>query len=112
VKDFGDLRVWERAHKLTLEIYRHQKLSARGTLWVAGQACRCSAPIAANIAESCGRRGNGKFYRFLQIASGSASELDYHFLLARDLGLLGNEPNVALYKRLAELPRMLTSLIP
>jgi len=113
VKDFRDLRVWERAHKLALGVYRATRNFPGEELYeLTSQARRCSAPIAANIAESCGRRGNGKFYRFLQIASGSASELDYHFLLARDLGLLGNEPNVALYKRLAELPRMLTSLIP
>jgi four helix bundle protein len=89
VKDFRDLKVWERAHKLTLEVYRATRSFPREELYgLTGQARRCSASIAANIAEGCGRRGNGEFHRFLQIASGSASELDYHFLLARDLGIL------------------------
>ena len=52
------------------------------------QIRRCSASIGANIAEGCGKRGNGEFQRYLQIASGSASELDYHFLLARDLNFM------------------------
>lgn len=45
------------------------------------QIRRCPASIGANIAEGCGKRGDGEFQRFLQIASGSASELDYHLLL-------------------------------
>jgi len=48
---------------------------------------RCAASIGANIAEGCGKRGNGEFQRFLTIAAGSASELEYHFLLARDFGI-------------------------
>jgi len=75
------------------------------------QIRRCSASIAANIAEGCGRRGNGEFHRFLQVASGSASELDYHLLLARDLCFLGNDQYGSLAKQLGELRRMLTALI-
>ena len=55
------------------------------------QIRRCAASIAANIAEGCGKRGNGEFYRFLNVALGSASELEYHFLLARDLRLISEE---------------------
>jgi len=75
------------------------------------QIRRCSASVAANIAEGCGRRGNGEFHRFLQIASGSASELDYHLLLARDLEFLTNGNYQELAKCLAEVRRMLTALI-
>jgi len=46
------------------------------------QMRRCSGSIGANIAEGCGKRGNNEFQRYLQIAAGSGSELDYHFLLA------------------------------
>lgn len=83
MKDFRNLKVWEKAHQLTLEIYRSTKLFPREEMYgLISQMRRCSASIGANIAEGCGKRGNGEFQRFLQIASGSASELDYHLLLA------------------------------
>jgi four helix bundle protein len=75
------------------------------------QIRRGSASIGANIAEGCGKRGNNEFQRFLQIASGSASELDYHILLARDLGLLSKAAYQALAADLAALRRMLTALV-
>ena len=112
MKDFRDLKVWERAHQLTLDVYITTSGFPRTELYgLTSQMRRCSASIGANIAEGCGKRGNNEFQRFLQIASGSASELDYHFLLARDLHFL-TEPD---YKRMAsnlsELRRMLTSLL-
>jgi four helix bundle protein len=75
------------------------------------QIRRCSASIAANIAEGCGKRGNNEFHRFLQIASGSASELDYHFLLARDLLFLPQADYARMENELSALRRMLTSLL-
>ena len=61
------------------------------------QMRRCGASVGANIAEGCGKRVNNEFQRYLQISSGSASELDYHLLLARDLGFLSDVD----YRRLA-----------
>jgi four helix bundle protein len=52
---------------------------------------RSGSSIAANIAEGCGRSGNGEFHRFLNIAMGSAVELEYFLLLARDLALISSE---------------------
>jgi four helix bundle protein len=86
MKDFRNLKVWERAHELTLELYRMTGRFPREELFgLTSQIRRCCASIGANIAEGCGKRGNAEFQRFLQIASGSASELDYHLLLAHDL---------------------------
>jgi four helix bundle protein len=62
-------------------------------------------------AEGCGKRGNAEFQRFLQIASGSASELDYHLLLAHDLGYLSETVYAELAQELTRLRRMLTSLL-
>jgi len=72
---------------------------------------RCSASIGANIAEGCGKQGNNELHRFLYIASGSASELDYHLLLARDLVYLSDEDYCRLDRNLLEARRMLTALL-
>ncbi len=85
MKDYRDLKVWKRAHAVTLEIYRVTMRFPREELYgLTSQMRRCSASIGANIAEGCGKRSNAEFQRFLQIASGSASELDYHLLLTDD----------------------------
>jgi four helix bundle protein len=112
VKDFRDLRVWEKAHCLTLNIYKATSRFPREELYgLTSQMRRCGASIAANLAEGCGKRGNNEFQRYLQIASGSASELDYHLLLSRDLEFLSSVDYDALANDLGELRRMLTSLI-
>jgi four helix bundle protein len=112
MKDFRDLKVWEKAHQLTLDIYRTSASFPRQeTYGLTSQIRRSSASVAANIAEGCGRRGNGEFHRFLQIAAGSASELDYHLLLGKDLQYLAMVEYKELSQKLSELRRMLTSLI-
>lgn len=112
MKDFRDLKVWERAHLLTLHVYRATSGFPREELYgLTSQIRRCSASIGANIAEGCGKRGNGEFQRYLQIASGSASELAYHILLSHDLHFLGDLDYHQLSENLAELRRMLTALL-
>jgi len=112
MKDFRDLKVWERAHCLTLDVYRATNRFPREELYgLTSQMRRCSASIGANIAEGCGKRGNNEFQRFLQIASGSASELDYHLLLACDLGFLARIDHERLAGELSQLRKMLTSLL-
>jgi four helix bundle protein len=71
---------------------------------------RASASIAANLAEGCGRRSDGEMGRFIQIAMGSGSELSYHFLLARDLGLLEDKLYQGLDTDLGAIMRMMSSL--
>jgi four helix bundle protein len=112
MKDFRDLKVWERAHQLTLRVYKVSARFPREELFgLISQMRRCSASIGANIAEGCGKRGNNEFQRFLQIASGSASELEYHLLLARDLHFLTETDYRELNEELSTLRRMLTSLL-
>jgi len=87
VKDFKELKVWCKAHELTLVVYRLTRSFPKDELFgLTGQLRRSAASIGANIAEGCGRRSDGEFTRFLQIARGSVSELECHLLLARDLG--------------------------
>jgi len=75
------------------------------------QLRRCSSSVAANIAEGCGRSGNPEFGRFLGIAMGSASELEYFLLLARDLGYLDAGAHEGIAFEVSEMRRMLNRLI-
>lgn len=112
MKDFRKLKVWERAHQLTLEVYEITARFPREELYgLTSQLRRCSASMGANIAEGCGKEGNRELYRFLQIASGSASELDYHLLLAKDLKYLQENDYSSLDKQLSDFRRMLTALV-
>lgn len=82
MKNFRDLQVWEKAHLLALDAYRVTNASPRHELFgLTSQIRRAAVSIAANLAEGCGNRGNGEFQRYLNIACGSSSELEYHFLL-------------------------------
>lgn len=112
MKDFRDLRVWRQAHILTLQIYGATGTFPKYELYgLTSQIRRSAAAIGANIAEGCGKRGNAEFQRYLQIAAGSASELEYHLLLAKDLKFLPEEQYCPLQKNLGEVRRMLTALL-
>jgi four helix bundle protein len=78
---------------------------------LASQLRRCSASIPANIAEGCGRSGDAELGRFMLISMGSASELEYHLLLARDLGYLHSKQHQDLSQRTQEVKRMLSTFI-
>jgi four helix bundle protein len=111
MKDFRELKVWEKAHEMTLRAYRLTERFPKYELFgMASQIRRCSASIPANIAEGCGRLGNSELHRFLQIACGSASELEYHLLLARDLGYLSAADHLSTQNQLLEMKRMLVAL--
>jgi len=89
VQSFKNLKVWEKAHSLTLEVYRATEAFPRNEMYgLTGQMRRSAASIGANIAEGTCRSGDREFGRFLQVAMGSASELEYHLLLAHDLAML------------------------
>jgi len=112
MRDFRELQVWKKSHELTLLMYKTTaRFPMNERFGLTSQIRRCAASIPANIAEGCGRRGNGELHRFLQIASGSGSELEYHILLARDLGYLPAALNHELAKKTVEVRRMLTALI-
>ena len=74
------------------------------------QLRRSCSSIPANLAEGCGRNGDNEFARFCSIAMGSASELEYHLLLARDLHLIPPRDHEDLTPRTIEVQRMLTGL--
>lgn len=111
-RDFRQLKVWEKSHKLALDIYRITENFPREEIYgLTSQMRRSSSSIPTNIAEGCGRSGQAEFTHFLQIALGSASELDYQILLARDLTFLQEEAHNLLAGQVAEIKSMLFSLI-
>ena len=112
MKDFRKLSVWEKSHSLAVEIYQISSNFPQNEIYgITSQIRRACVSIPANIAEGCGRDGEAEFRRFLQIALGSASELEYHLLLAHDLKMLSEEKHKQLDNRVTEIKRMLTSLI-
>ena len=112
MQDFKKLKVWEKSHKLTLRVYKTTSSFPPQEMYgLVSQMRRASSSIAANIAEGCGRDGNAELARFLGIAIGSASELEYHLILARDLSMVGNEDYDQLDNDTTEVKRMLTSLV-
>ena len=109
MKDFKKQKVWEKSHKLTLEIYKVTMDFPRDELYgLTSQLRRSCASIPANIAEGCGRNSDADFSRFLQIAMGSAAELEYHLLLSHDLGILDDFNYEKLSKETVEIKQMLT----
>jgi four helix bundle protein len=112
MRDFRELKVWEKGHKLTLAVYRVTAAFPRDELYgLTSQIRRSCASIPANIAEGCGRDGDAELARFFRIAAGSASEREYHLILARDLGLLRSPDHESLTTEVTEIKRMLTSVL-
>jgi four helix bundle protein len=86
-KSFEDLIVWQRAHRLVLEVYRVTGTFPRHeTYGLVAQLQRAAVSVPANVAEGFRRRGKADKLRFLNIAQGSLAESRYYLLLAQDLG--------------------------
>jgi four helix bundle protein len=113
MRDFGQLRVWEKSHRITLlAVYKATVALPKEELYgLTSQMRRSCAAIPANIAEGCGRGTNADLARFLQMALGSASELQYHLLLARDLSYLNPHAYKRLTREATEIKRMLTYFV-
>ena len=111
MQNFRDLEVWAKAHALVLDVYRTTTRFPREELYgFTSQLRRSAVSVSSNIAEGCGR-GRADFARFLRIAMGSASELEYQLLLAAELDFLGHDDARAFQERSQEVKRMLAALI-
>ena len=112
MKNFRDLLVWQKAHSLTLEIYEASaSFPDNERFGLTSQLRRSAASTPANLAEGCGRGSDADLKRFLYIAMGSASETEYHLLLAYDLGFLGEQTHKRLTQDTQEVKRMLSAFI-
>lgn len=112
MQDFRQLAVWQKAHALALATHKSTALLPSDERYgLTSQIRRAAVSIAANLAEGCGRGGDGEFARFVQMAMGSASEVEYHLLLARDLESLDDGSYATLLDQTTEVKKMLASLI-
>ena len=112
MKDYRELEVWQLGHALTLAIYAATKSFPKEELFgLTGQMRRAAASIPANIAEGCGREGDAELKRFLNIALGSACEVDYFIQLGADLGYLAPETAQPLAASCLRLRRQLGAFI-
>lgn len=112
MRDFRELKVWQKAHELTLAVYKATACFPKVELYgLTAQMRRASVSISANISEGAGKNSRPEFARFLQIALGSASEVEYELLLSRDLEYISDACHIQLSERVVEVKRMLTGFI-
>jgi four helix bundle protein len=112
MKDFRNLKVWEKAHHLALSLYPVTASFPRQEAYgLVSQIRRAASSIPSNIAEGCGREGDPELARFCIIARGSATELEYQLLLARYLKFIQPKDYEQLSAQTVEIKRMLTVLV-
>jgi len=112
MRNFQDLSIWQRSHLLTLKIYSVTKKFPKEEIFgVISQMRRSSSSIPTNIAEGCGRNSNPEMKRFLTIATGSSSELEYQLILSKDLQYLSETTYIELQNELIEIRKMIYAFI-
>jgi len=109
---FRKLDVWQLSHKLTLYIYKVTKDFPNDEKFaLTSQMRRAASSIPTNIAEGCGQLTESNYIRYLGIAKGSAMEVDYLLLLAKDLGYIDKEKYTYLYETNKRIIQMLYKFI-
>jgi four helix bundle protein len=112
MRNYEDLEVWQKAHALTIRMYRITEGFPRGEMFgLTSQIRRAACSMGANLAEGCGRWGEVEMARCVQMAMGSGSELQNHLRLSRDLGFLSDSEYLSLTKALTGVRQMLTALL-
>ncbi len=112
MRNFPQLSIWQKSHLLTLKIYSVTKVFPKDEMFgIISQMRRSSSSIPTNIAEGSGRNSNPDFKRFLVIASGSSSELEYQLILSKDLKYLSDSAFKELQNELIEIRKMIYSFI-
>lgn len=108
MRDFHKLIIWQRSHQLALKVYSISKLFPKDELFgLTSQIRRAVSSIPTNIAEGCGRTSNKDFAHFLQIAIGSAAEVEYELLLAHDLDYINDNDYQALTEETVAVRKMI-----
>lgn len=112
MRDFRELKVWQKAHQLVLRVYpATSTFPSSEAFGITAQMRKAAVSIPANIAEGCGRKGDAELARFMQIAMGSASEVEYYVVLTRDLGFLTEPTASEVEAHVVEVKRMLGAFL-
>ena len=112
MRDFRKLQVWHTSHHIALATYHVTRSFPKDEQFgIVSQMRRASYSIPSNIAEGCGRDSDAELARFMTIAMGSASELEYFNLLAKDLEYLTLSDFENLNVKVIEVKRMLAPFI-
>ncbi len=112
MKEYKNLEVWKRAHRMTIDIYQLTKSFPKEEQYgLTSQLRRAMASVSTNITEGCGRNSQREFSRFLQISGGSASEVEYLILLTRDLKFIKESEYQKFVKEIISIQKMLHALI-
>jgi four helix bundle protein len=112
MQDFKQLKMWSKAHSLTVKVHSSTKTFPKDELYsLTSQMRRSASSIPTNIAEGCGRGSDSDMARFIQIAMGSACELEYQLILSKDLNYLIQSDYELLTNDVQEVKRMLASFL-
>lgn len=112
MQNFKELKVWEKAHQITLSIYKVSASFPKEEIYsLTNQLRRAASSIPANIAEGCGKNTQADLANFLNISLGSANETEYFLILSKDLDYLTEEQFTILSNSINEVKAMLISLI-
>lgn len=112
MRDFRKLKVWDKAHNFTLQVYKITRyFPSEEKFGLTSQLRRSASSIPTNIAEGCGRNGERELARFMSIAAGSATEAEYQLLLAQNLNYINQSTYTELNIQVNEIKRMLNSFI-
>ena len=112
LRNYKDLKVWQRSYELCLEIYRVTKGFPKEERYgLTSQIRRAAASVPSNIAEGYGRKTTPEYIKFLYVAYGSNCELETQILLSGDLGYIETDKLKKLQSEIGEVERMLKALI-
>ena len=112
LKNYKELKVWQKSYQLCLEIYKTTKTFPKNEgFGLTSQMRRAALSVPSNIAEGYGRKTTPDYLRSLYIAYGSTCELETQILLSGDLGYLNMESLSELQRNIGEVERMLKALI-
>jgi len=111
IKDFKDLKIWQKSMEIVMDIYNITKTFPREeTYGITSQMRRSAVSIPSNIAEGFKRHHNKEYKQFLYIALGSSAELETHLILAENLKYVTKKTAESIYENMDHLSRMITTL--
>jgi four helix bundle protein len=112
IKDFTDMTVWQKAHQLSVEIYKlTEKFPQSEQYSLTSQLRRAASSVSANIAEGFGRSSRKDQEHYYVMASGSLYELRNHLYLAKDVAYISSQVQEAFNSKCIVVHQLLHGLL-